>query len=431
MLLAAAALPALQNLAQVRIPRLGQTRLDGSAFIFGLLVSLLVTLLFAAPACWQVLHADLSQTMGAGDARGASPRRSWLGAFLLGSEVAFSLAVLLVAVMLVRSFALTLETDPGFRPDGVLAVNIPLADDWTKSYELFMNRVEPELRKIAGVQDVAAVNSAPMTLGSTEHSRFATRFSISGRTFEPGRFPTAQLRWCTANYFRTLAIPVLSGRLLSDTDYGQQRYLVNEAFARRFFPQQNAVGKGLLLDVVSPHPNAVEIVGVVGNTREFGLDVEPEPTMYLVNVSVSMDILVKFSGNAMPVSNSIASAIRSINPDGALGQVRTLRDAVNASLARQRFALILMSAFAGLGGVLCIVGIYGVFGYSVGRRLREFGIRAAVGAQPRDLVVLVLRECLTVAIPGLAAGGLISVACSSFLRVLSVQDLLQFIPLLT
>ena len=179
-LAAAGTLPVLHHMAQLPDPRLDGLALGGAAFLFGLLLSLLVALLFAAPACWQVMHADLNDTIKSNDYRGSSARGSWLGSFLMSAEVALSLAVMLAATTLVRSFTLTLSTDPGFRSENVLAVDAPLAREWGESYEMFQNRILPELQGIPGVQQVAAVNSAPMSLGSTEQSRFATRFGIVG-----------------------------------------------------------------------------------------------------------------------------------------------------------------------------------------------------------------------------------------------------------
>ncbi|MGA8510204.1 MAG: ABC transporter permease [Candidatus Sulfotelmatobacter sp.] len=247
MFAAAAALPVLGNMAQGRIPRLDTVALDAPALIFGLLISCLVALLFAVPACWQVSYAELNQTLASADARVPSTRGSWISSLLMTFEVALSLAVLLAATMLVRSFALTLDTDPGFRPEGVLAVNVPLAQEWDKSYDMFFNRILPGLQSISGVQEVAAVNSLPMTLASTEHTRYATRFGVAGTTTAPGQFPTAQIRWCTANYFHVLGIPLESGRLPKDADHSAPRYVVNESFAEHFFPHQNAVGQKLRL----------------------------------------------------------------------------------------------------------------------------------------------------------------------------------------
>lgn len=415
---AAGTLPVLYRMAQGRIPRLAASGLDAPALLFGLLISLAVAVLFALPACWQAGGGNANEVIGSGETRAASARCSRAGMVMMSSEVALSLAVSLAATMLVRSFAFTLATDPGFRPERVLAIDAPLAADWDKSYEMFRNRIEPALKSLPGVQAVAAVKSVPMSLGASEHSRFATRFGIVGRSFDSGKFPTAQIRWCTSGYFHAMEIPLKSGRLLVETDHNQPRYVINEPFARRFFPNQSAVGQKLLLDVVSAHPQTAEIVGVVGDVREFDLNTPPTPTMYSLDVSVRMNVLMKTAGNPVSLAHSAVEILRRVNPEGAIGPARTLGDYLESSLARQRFALALMGAFASLALALCAVGIYGVFGYSVSRRLREFGLRSAIGAQRKDLLAQVFRECLAVAIPGLAAGMALSLACSQYMRSL-------------
>jgi predicted permease len=432
MFVAWAALPVLRNMAHGRIPRLGTVALNGPALLFGLLISCLVALLFALPACWQVAYADISETLTAADLRVSSRRGSWISSLLMTSEVALSLAVLLTAAMLVRSFALTLDTDPGFQPKGVLSViNVPLAQGWDKSYDILRDRILPALESVPGVEEVAAVNSLPMTLGSTEHSRYATRFGIVGRNFAPGQFPTAQIRWCTPNYFHVLGITLDSGRLLTEADHHQPRYLVNEALAQRFFPHENVVGQKLLLGVVTTDPEAVDVIGVVSNIHEFGLDIEPQPTMYLLDVSPGMDVIVKTSGSPKRLASSIEAAMHQVAPQNALGKVQSIGDYIDSSLARQRFILSLIAIFAGLAMVLCAVGIFGVFSYSVSRRRREFGIRSALGAQKRDLLALIIRECMIVVLPGLVAGVLISLRSSQFLRALlykvSPTDALSYV----
>jgi len=337
----------------------------------------------------------------------------------MASEVAVSLAVLLAAILLLRSFSLTLHTEPGFQPKDVLAVRSPLVEgDWRKSYNFFRNRVAPELASIPGVAEVGAVNAIPMSLGATEHSRFATRFGIVGVDFEPGQFPTAQIRWCTPNYFHVLGIPLIRGRLLTDRDHDQPRYLINGAMARRFFAHSNPVGRKLLLGVVTPHPESAEIVGVVGDVREFGLTSPPEPTMYSVDVSPEMDVVLRTARTSIRLENSVSTTMRRINPQEASGPIKTMGAYIAASLARQQFILALIATFAVLAMCLCVVGIYGVFSYSITRRMREFGIRSAIGAQRRDIIAQVIHECLVVIFPGLLAGIGISAACSQFMRTL-------------
>lgn len=412
------ALPLIQRSAQGQVPRLESAHINASVLLFGLLASLVVSLVFALPSYLGIFRSDLTESISSMNAR-SSVRRSWLNPVMMGSEVALALAVVLAAILLVRSFYLTLQTPPGFQSADVLTVHVPLVDrDWTKSYDLLRNRIVPGLRSIPGIEQVAAVNSVPMSLGTTEHSRYATRFGIVGRQFESGRFPTAQIRWCTPDYFKALGIPLLYGRLLTAADHGQPRYLINETFARQFFPHSNPVGQKLLLGVVTPHPEPAEIVGLVGDVREFGLTSIPEPTMYDVDVSPEMDVVVKAATTDAAVRNAISATLRRLNPQRAIGPVRTLDSYIAASLARQLFLLALIATFAALAISLCAVGIYGVFTYSVARRMREFGIRAAVGAGKRDLILQVMKECLAVIVPGVVAGLAISAACSQFMRSL-------------
>lgn len=411
-------LPLVQRLAQGQVPRLNGIELNVSVLLYGFAAVAILALLFALPSYLQVFRSDLNETISSASAR-TSGRQSRWSAVLMSGEVALSLAVSIAAILLVRSFALAMETDPGFQPDHRLAFDAQLGEgDWNKSYALFQNRIAPELASVAGVEQVAAINSVPMSLGNTEHSRFATRFGIVGRQFEPGRFPTAQIRWCTPNLVDVLGIPLLGGRSLRDTDNNQPRYLINQTFARRFFPDMSPVGQKLLLDVMTPHPTVSEIVGVVGDVREFGLTSPSEPTMYSVGASPEMTVVVKAANADPAIRSAIAKAIRRANPQSAIGPLRLLSDYVAASLARQRFLLSLIVTFAGLAMCLCVVGIYGVFSYSVARRAREFGIRSAVGAAASNIFGQVTSECLIVIVPGLVAGLAISLACARFMRVL-------------
>ncbi len=418
-LMAVLALPVLRTLAQGQIPRLDTVAINVPVLLFGILASLLVAILFALPSFVQALRSDLNDTISAANSRGSSAHGSFLSVALTISEVALSFAVLAAAVLLVRSFSLTLQANSGFQAEGVLTIHFPIAGGKQGSpYDVFRNRIAPQLNSIAGVLDVAAVNSVPMSLGGTEHSRYATRFGIAGLPTAPGQFPAAQIRWCTGNYFRVLGIPLRRGRLLAENDRTEPRYLINEAFERQFFPGQQAVGRKILMNVVSPRPETAEIVGVVGDVREFGLTSAPEPTLYMLDVSPEMDILVKARQLSPALLGAVAAIARNVNPEAAVGPVRPLAELIADSLARQRFLLILIIAFAALAVGLCAVGVYGVFSYSVNRRMREFGIRSAIGAQRRDVLLLVLGECLVVIVPGILLGLAISAGFGQLLQSL-------------
>jgi predicted permease len=412
------ALPLIESLAHGEVPRLDTVELNVSVLLFGVAAAGTVALLSALPSYSQVFHSNLNETISSATPR-LSGRQSRISRVLMSAEVALCVAVSIAAVLLLRSFALAIETDPGFHPDHTLVIDTHMVEgDWDKSYAFFQDRIAPALDRIPGVQQVAAVNSVPMSLGNTEHSRYATRFGIVGRQFEPGRFPTAQTRWCTSRYFEILGIPLLSGTRLLETDRDKPRLLINQTFAQRYFPHENPIGRRLLLNVLAPHPEESTIVGVMGDVREFGLTSPPEPTMYSIGVSPEMAVLAKTAATDSSTRAAIAAVLRRINPQQPVGPVKPMSDYVAASLSRERFILSLIATFAAIAICLCVVGIYGVFSYSVARRSREFGIRTAIGAAASNIFSQISRECLFVVIPGLVAGIALSAACARLLRVL-------------
>ena len=401
--LALASSEVLRRLAQEQIPRMEWTAFQEPVWLFAVAVSILGGVLFAVPACWQALRVE-TQAVGG---RSVTRPRSRLGSVLVAAEVALAFLVLTGGALLVRSFAALLSEDPGFQARGVLAVEVPMPSsryDWQKAAHFFNERLRPALLALPGVEGVAAANCAPMSLRPTEHSRYATRFGIEGRTFEPGRYPVAQLRWVTPEYFRVLDIPLKGGRRLTDADRDKPRYLINETLARRFFPDEDPTAKRLIMNVLDPHPELDKIAGVVGDVRDLGLDEPAAPTLYLIATSPVVTLLVKTAGDPARLAAPIREAIHRADPEIAVRRAEPLDRYVAASLARRRFALTLLAAFGGLAALLTAAGIYGLLAYSVSGRVREFGIRAALGATPRDLLRMILREGAAVAIPGLAAG---------------------------
>jgi putative ABC transport system permease protein len=408
-LLAMAATGVLERMAQGRIPRLEGLGAGGQKPLFVLALSLACGILFTLPACAQALRAESRPATG----RSMSKPRSPLGSVLIAAEVAMAFIVLMGAALLVRSFAGLLSEDPGFRASGVLAVEVPLPSgryDWEKAAQFLKAQLLPAVRALPGVEDVAAANCAPMSLGPTEHTRYATRFGIEGRTFESGRYPVAQFRWVTPEYFRVLNIPLKRGRWLTEADRDQPRYMINETLARRFFPDTDPTTHRLVMGVMDSQTTLTTIAGVAGDVRDMGLDEASPPTLYLISSSPRMTLLVKTAGEPMRLAGAIREAIHRADPEVAVLKVATVEQYVADSLARRRFALNLLAAFAGLAALLTAAGIYGLLAYSVSGRVREFGIRAALGATPASLLRLVLREGAAVTIPGLAAGLAISLA---------------------
>ena len=412
---AACAIRLLRTVASTRIPRFEYTGFAGPVALFAVAISLFAVLLFGLPAGWQAMR---SRTQFAAGGRSLVRGRSRLSAVLVAGEVAMALLVLVGVALLTRSFAALLDADPGFRAERVWTVpNLPMRHDWQESQTFLATQLMPALLRVPGVVDVAAVNSAPMSLAPTDHSRFATRFGIQGRTFDSGSYPVAQGRWITPQYFSVLGIALRRGRGLAESDRNRSYILVNETLARRFFPHQEAVGKHMIFGVMDPQQETCEIVGVVSDVRDMGLDREVEPTVYRLTTSSQMTLLVKTASSSPELSRALRDAIHGVDSAIPVTRVQPLEQSVADSLARRRLALALLAIFGGMAAFLTAAGIYGLLAQSVSARVREFGVRAAVGAAPAELVALILRDALLLTAPGIVAGVLLALGFARLLKI--------------
>lgn len=396
----------LRNMAASYIPRMEDAGFDAGVALYTFAAMFVCAGTVALPSLWRVARTDLGQTMKQSDAQLFSGRAGRLGSVMMAAEIALAFVIFAGAILLTRSFASLRHVDPGFRTSDVLAMNLtmPGPDGWASAQHLLN---DPALRAIPGVTSVAVANMAPLTLDRTDLSRFSSRFGIVGRTFSPGSYPVAQLRWVSPDYFGTLGIPLLHGRLLTERDRNQPNWLVNDALARKYFPEENAVGRKLFLNVDTPNVYAVEIAGVVGDARDLSLDLDPQPTAYLIDATPTMSVLIRSTGDPRVVAPAIARVIRQTAPEVPITLVEPLHRLADRSMARYRFVFLMMAGFAALSGILSAIGIYGVIAYAVGRRMHEFGVRTAVGATPLRLLRLVLGEGLVVTMAGVVAGGLL------------------------
>ncbi len=376
-------------------------------WLYAIAISVVAGLLFGLPACWHVLRERYRLTAST---RSVVRGRSRIGFVLLAGEVAMAFLVLAGAALLARNFAALLAEAPGFDSERVLEIpNLPLRGEWDKS-------LLPALRRIPGVQDLAVINSAPMSLGPSELTRYATRFGIQGRVFDKGSFPVAQYRWSTTDYFRVLGIPLRSGRWLTDSAADQNRIVINETLARRFFAHQNPVGQRLIFGVMDEKQSSSEIAGVVGDVRDLGLDREVEPTFYGISTGPVMTLLIKTEADSNRFATAVRAAIQAFDPEIPISKIQPLAQNVADSLARRRFALQLLGIFGALAALLTAAGVYGLLAYSVNARVREFGVRGAVGATRGNLVAMILREAAMLMAPGLAGGLILALAFSSVMK---------------
>jgi predicted permease len=404
----------VRTFAAGRIPRAESTGFTASVWLFAAAISLVAVAMFGLPAAWQAMRSRMQFAAGG---RSLVSGRSRLSAMLIAGEVALAMLVLAGVALLTRSFAALVDTDPGFRAERVFAIpNLPLRADWNQSQQFLATQLAPALGRIPGVVDVAAVNAAPMSLAATEHSRYATRFGIQGRAFDSGSYPVAQNRWITPEYFRALGIPLIAGRWLGASDLNTTKIVVNQTLARRLFPRADAVGKQLVFGVMDPKQTASEIVGVVGDVRDMGMDQEAEPTVYGVNTGPAMTLLVKTASSSPEFSRALRDAIHAVDADIPVRRIQPLEENVALSLARRRLALMLLAIFGAMAAFLTAAGIYGLLAQSVSARVREFGVRAAVGAAPAQLVRLILRDALVLTAPGIAAGAILVLAFARLMR---------------
>lgn len=417
-LLAAWGVPLLTRLSAGGIPRADEIGLHRPVLLFALLISLATGLVFGLLPAFQSSRGELAGTLKEGGKGGGVPHRRWLSALVV-AEIALALVLLIGAGLLVRSFRAVSESDPGFRPERILTLAVPLPQatypDQTRQLAFF-ERAFAALNALPGVESSAATFGLPIR-------GFATAtFGIEGRPVIPGQEPVADYRTVSPAYFRTLGIQLLNGREFSehDTATTADAVVINEELARRHWPGENAIGKRLQISAETTRWR--EVIGVVGNAKLNSLEGAADPAIYVPlpqNTWPSAlrlsSLAIKTSGDPNALAAPVRSALRAIDPALPLSQMRTMDDILAESLAARRFNLTLLLLFAAAAGLLAVVGIYGVMSHHVARQTRDFGIRVALGARASDVMGLVLREGAKLALAGAGLGSLAALALTRLL----------------
>jgi len=406
LLLAHWALLAIVRFGPKDIPRLASVGLNTAVLTFTLGVSVVSAVLFALiPAMRSsrmevggLLKVSGSSSREAGRARNA----------LLVGEVALSMMLLAGAGSLVRSFVELRSLSPGFDPKGVLTVDVSVPDARYKNsltLESYWDEALRKLRALPGVTSVDAVTPLPLS-----GDDFSSSFSVEGRNIPEKDQPSAELRWATPDYFRTMGIPLRKGRTFTDADrLGSARVLlISETAARMFFSKGDAIGQRLKFGARGGYEkNEGEIVGIVGDVRHFGLDAPIAPTFYVPLSQAGMDgatLVIRVQASPTALRRSARKLIQEIDRDALVGEPVWFETLLASSLGQRRFYMLLLGAFAALALVLAAVGLYGVISYSVAQRTQEIGIRVAMGAARWQVLSLVMRNGLRLALLGLTAG---------------------------
>jgi putative ABC transport system permease protein len=407
---------------RIPVPRLDQVTLDWPVMAFTMLLALGTGLLFGLiPAL--VASASANESLREGGRHGSAPRARRALATLVVAEVALSLVLLTGAGLLIRSFLRLQNIDPGFRSDDVFTARVTLpgsrygeSADATTFFETLIGKVE----QLPGVQDAAAISFLPLA-----GPGMGTSFYRTDQPTPPdGQQPSTEVRPITPKFFRTMGIPQLAGRDFTDADRAGSPLVavVSEGLVRRIFPGENPLGKRLQVAIGSREGMHVEIVGVVGDIKFSSLDAETRPAVYvpLPQLSIGLaTVVARTQLDPLSLTSGVSAAVRAIDPEVPLADVRTMRDVVDATLARARAVSVLLTAFALLALVLAALGVYGVMAYSVAQRTQEIGVRMALGATVQSVFRMVLGHALKLVavgvVTGLVAAGLLTGALESLL----------------
>ncbi len=332
------------------------------------------------------------------------------------SEIALAIILLTGAGLLIRSFERLLKADPGFRPHHTFALEVDrpqlspaeqrqwTAEQWTAymrrqsiQYEALIERIQA----LPGVEAAGGISVVP--LGTAMRS--ASRFVVEGQSLPAdGARPVAETRSVSPGYFATMGIPLRQGRLLDAHDYGGQNVMVNQAFADRFWPGGNALGKRYNLCSLAPdHPCWFTIVGVVGNVHQYGLEAAPTFDSY-GPVGWEPYTVVRTASDPRSISQAVIAEIHKFDRSLPVTHVMTLDTLLSESVASRRLSTFLLGLFAGLALLLAMIGVYAVMSYAVRLRTNEIGVRVALGAQPRNIWWLIISSGARVVLTGIAIG---------------------------
>lgn len=430
---------ALAKLLPDSLSKLQSVGVDARVLLFTFGVSVLTALVFGGVPALLAARAKPGETLSdvARDAAGGTAGR-YVRRMLVVSEVALAVVLLVGAGLLIRTFQLLRQVNTGFSTDSVLTMKMVLPmPKYAKpeARRAFYDETLRKVQELPGIESAGMITFLPLSFSGMNFS-----FSVEGQTLPSDmKLPFALYRVVSPDYFRTLNIPLQRGRFFDshDTPDSPPVIMISRQLAERYWPGQDPIGKRLKIGPVdSPNP-WLNVVGVVGDVRQAGLYGDPRMDLYSPYAQerrafiTPRDLVLRTKGDAASVAASVRQAVWSVDKDQPISNVQTMDQVFSAAISQERFQALLLGLFAALALVLACVGLYGVISYSVAQRTHEIGVRMALGAQPGDVLKLVLRQGMGLTIVGLvvgiAIGSVATRVLSDMLFGVTARDPLTFV----
>ncbi|HET6647384.1 MAG TPA: ABC transporter permease [Pyrinomonadaceae bacterium] len=420
-------------------PRLTEINMDWRVLGFTLSASVLTGILFGFAPALQISGSDVQESLKeSGRGASGSKRHNRLRNLLIVGEVALSVVLLAGAGLLFRSFMQLQSVNAGFTPQQVLTVRLtPSGPTYSRDavYISFYSQVIQRISELPGVQSVGAINTLPLTKGPTAGIR------IEGAPLETrDKWPSTNYRSVSSDYFRTMNIPIIQGRPFTERDAENAPLvmIINQALARRDFPNVDPIGKRINLGGNNPQGQPIwwEIVGVSANVRSLELREEAVPEFYLSALQdtfTGMSVVVRTGVEPASLAPEVRRIVAEVDKSAPVSEVKTMEHIVEEAVTQPRFNLFLLGLFGGLALLLSAAGIYGVTAYSVTQRTHEFGIRMALGAQVGDVLKMILGQGMLLIVAGIAVGLIASFVLMRLMKSLlfgvSETDPLTFVAI--
>lgn len=410
----------LVSLSPPQLLNLSHVKVNAPVLGFTLVVSLLTGIIFGLAPAWESVRINLENSLKEGARSGASNRGRRVRNVLVVVEIALALMLLVGGGLLIRSFARLQSVDPGFNAHNLLTarLSLPRRYDNDRKVADFFRQATAEVQALPGVEAAGAVSFLPFASPNA-----GTLVEIEGRPkLPPGQGLTTGVTVTDKDYFHAMQIPLKRGRLFNDQEATEMRHVViiNEEFARKNFPNEDPLGKRLTIHMKDDN-QPCEIIGIVGDSKQMTLDGEVKPMSYWPHPELTysmMSLVIRTKGDPAATAAAVRNVIRRIDVAQPVSDLRTMESLIGDSVARARFNTLLLSVFGIVAWLLAAVGIYGVVSYAVAQRTHEIGIRIALGATVRTVLLQVLRQGMVLAVIGVAFGLAASFAVTRIMKSL-------------